>query len=191
MVITVTLNPALDRALEVKDFRVGDHARAVLRALVPAGKGINVARGVARLGGRATACALVGRGEMERFRAVLEADGASHILCAVRGVTRTNTTILDPAGGTTTHLREEGFTVRAAELERLRRRLVRAVAEARAAGPVSVAFCGSLPRGLKTSDWLGLLAACRRAGASVLVDTSGEPLRAALQTCWTGCAWCC
>ena len=60
MIITVTLNPAVDRVLEVDGFKVGQHARARLKALLPAGKGINVARGVVKLGATAGACALVG-----------------------------------------------------------------------------------------------------------------------------------
>ena len=186
MVITVTLNPTTDRTLEVPDFRVGQHARARLVALVPAGKGVNVARGLALLGGRATACGLVGRGEQEAYRESLRRDGAECAMCAVDGVTRSNTTIIDPQNGTTTHLREQGFTVTGADLERLRASLADAVAGSKADGRrPSVVFAGSAPPGVGPEDFVELLALCREAGASVVVDTSGDALVASVES---GCA---
>ena len=50
MIVTVTLNTTVDRVLAVPGFRVGVHAQAELRQLQPSGKGVNVARGLARLG---------------------------------------------------------------------------------------------------------------------------------------------
>jgi len=183
MIYTVTLNPAMDKTLEVPDFRVGDHARARLRALSPAGKGLNVALGLARLGERATACGLVGRGEQEVYRRALEREGVVCALCPVEGVTRTNTTILDPARRTTTHLREEGFSVRAQDVARLTDRLGGALARGRGRGGWAVvAFCGSLPPGLAQEDWVALLLACRKAGGVPVVDTSGPALRAAVDS---------
>lgn len=183
MVITVTLNPAIDRVLEVPDFRVGAHAPAQLAALLPAGKGVNVARGLVLLGARATACGLVGRGEEETYRESLRRDGIECAMCAVDGVTRTNTTILDPQRGTTTHLREQGFTVAGADLERLRLSLAAAIRGSRKGGEqASVVFSGSLPPGLQPADFVALLQLCRQAGGSVIVDTSGDALAAAIQS---------
>ena len=51
MIVTVTLNPAVDKVLEVPGFHVGAHVRASVASLLPAGKGVNVARGLVRLGG--------------------------------------------------------------------------------------------------------------------------------------------
>lgn len=186
MVITVTLNPTTDRTLEAPNFRVGQHARARLVALVPAGKGVNVARGLALLGARATACGLVGRGELETYRESLRRDGAECAMCAVDAVTRSNTTILDPESGTTTHLREQGFTVTGADLERLRASLADVVAGSRANGQrVSVVFAGSLPPGVGPEDFVALLALCHEAGGAVVVDTSGDALVASVES---GCA---
>jgi len=180
MIVTVTLNPALDRTLEVPDFQVGQHAQAQLVALVPAGKGVNVARGLAALGMEACACGLVGRGELETYRRSLERDGVRFALTPVMGLTRTDTTILDPRSGTTTHLREQGFTVAREEIERLRAQLAETI---RIAGRgVTVAFSGSLPPGVELADFVTLLEQCHSAGAKVVADTSGEALRVAAES---------
>jgi len=183
MVVTVTLNPAMDRTLEVPDFEVGQHRRARLVALVPAGKGVNVARGLARLGAPAVACVLVGQAEEALYRESLEVVGLQCALCPVSGSTRTSTTVLDPVRHTTTHLTEAGFTVGAADLARLRAALRGVIVRHRddPAGVV-VAFCGGLPTGLGLGDWISLLAVSREAGATVVVDTSGEALRAAVKS---------
>jgi 1-phosphofructokinase len=178
-VLTVTLNPALDRALEVPGFRVGVHARARLKSILPSGKGVNVARGVVRLGGRAVACALVGADEVRLYEESLRADGVEARLCPVEGRTRMNTTVLDPEARTTTHLREEGFRVGADDLARLRAALG-ALLETHPGSPV--VFSGSLPVGMAPKDLAVLLAEAARAGARVVVDTNGPALQAAVAT---------
>jgi len=183
MVITVTLNPAIDKTLEAPDLEVGMHARARLLAIVPAGKGVNVARGLARLGAAAIACGFVGRSEEAAYGTSLEADGVACALCPVDGVTRTNTTILDPVRRTTTHLREQGFTVNVDDVARLRARVTEAVLRYRGEPcGATVAFSGSLPPGLGLAEWVALLRATAEAEGITVVDTSGEALRAAVDS---------
>jgi 1-phosphofructokinase family hexose kinase len=178
MIVTVTLNPALDRTLEVPGFAVGRHAKARLVALIPAGKGVNLARGFAALGAQATACGLVGEGEKEAYRRSLEADGVACALTPIQGITRTNTTILDPQSGTTTHLREQGFLVAEGDMQRLRGRLAALLG----GGGVTVAFSGSLPPGVGAEAFASLLVQCAEAAATVVVDSSGDALCAAVGT---------
>jgi 1-phosphofructokinase len=179
MIITVTLNPAIDKVLDVPEFAVGAHARAVVRSVLPAGKGVNVARGIARLGGVAGATGLVGAGEEGAFCGSLESEGVESRFCTVAGRTRTNTTILDPQRHTSTHLRERGFRVTSGEVARIGDTLRDWLAVHPGA---TVAFAGSLPDGCREADFAELLAACARQGASVVVDTNGPALRAAVET---------
>jgi len=182
-VIAVTLNPAIDRALEVPNFEVGQHARARLVTSVPAGKGINVARGVARLGSAAVAAGFVGRGEAAAYEESLKREGVRAALCPVDGLTRTNTTVLDPVRRTTTHLREEGFAVGADDLSGLRSMLTSILNEGRAGdGQGAMVFSGSLPPGMAPGDLVSLVRHCRDAGATVVVDTGGDALRAAVDS---------
>lgn len=183
MIITVTLNPTVDRTLEAHDFEVGTHARARLVALVPAGKGVNVARGAAKLGAQVCACVLVGRGEAGLYEESLRRDGIECALCPVSGITRANTTVLDPVRHTNTHLREQGITVTSQDVSAVRVAVSERLAacEKRREQAIAV-FSGSLPPGLGSDDFVRLLAACKETGATVVVDTSGDALGAAVES---------
>jgi len=178
-IMTVTLNPAVDKTLEVPGFQVGMHAQARVKALVPSGKGVNVARGIVRLGGKAVACALLGRNEERMFAQSLSAEGVETRLRIVAGCTRTNTTVLDPEAHTATHLREPGFKVEAEDIGTLQVALADWLATR---GEATVVFGGSLPPGMSPADFAALIAACAKLGARVFVDTSGPALQAALGT---------
>jgi 1-phosphofructokinase family hexose kinase len=180
MVITVTLNPTLDKIVEIPGFRVGLHARADLVGLLPNGKGNNVARGLARLGGEPTAYGFVGRYQEPLFIRSLESDGVRARFCPVDGETRTNTTILDPVARTNTHLREPGFRVSQADVNELSTHVVERLREA--PEPVSVVFSGSLPPGMDGADLAELLQDCALDRANIVLDMNGPPLRTALDT---------
>jgi 1-phosphofructokinase family hexose kinase len=178
MVITVTLNPAVDKVLVVPGFRVGAHARARVRSIQAAGKGVNVARGLARLGGSPAASGFVGENEERMFVESLADEGVQARFCTVSRPTRTNTTVLDPEERTTTHLREEGFDISAADRDRLSEMLTTWLSGREA----TVVFAGSLPPGVEPDHFAALIGRCRQAGAEIVVDTSGPALRAAYGT---------
>jgi 1-phosphofructokinase family hexose kinase len=158
---------------------VGAHAKGQVKTYLPAGKGVNVARGLARLGEQAGACGFVGRNEQALFVESLRDEGVAASFTPVEGRTRTNTTILDPANGTTTHLREEGFAVGAEDLTRLRADLERELSRDAVR---AVVFAGSLPVGLTAEQFAALVVSLAHAAGSAVVDTSGPPLRAAVDS---------
>lgn len=181
-VVTVTLNPAVDRVLEAPQFKVGSHVRAKRIGWYPAGKGINVARVMATLGGRCIATGFVGKGELAMFEEYLERVGEGRIitqLLVIYGRTRDNVTIQDPVLDTETHIRDEGFQVQPEDV----RRITSKVGMLARPGTV-LAFCGSIPPGLSLGDFRSLIHRCQDPGAFVVVDTSdrvleslrGEPL---------------
>jgi len=183
MVITVTPNPTFDKTLEAPHFRVGDHVRVRVKALVPAGKGINVARGLVVLGGQAAACAFVGKREAPSYGELLKEEGIPWHFVPVEGTTRTNTTVLDPVNRTSTHLREEGFRVDEEQIEAMRALLDGLLAGRASAGNTQlVAFCGSLPRGMEPHHLRDMVVQCRARGARVVLDTNGPALREALSS---------
>ena len=175
-IVTVTLNPAMDRVLEAPDFAIGKHAAARRVALYPAGKGINASRVLAMLGVRSIAAGFIGKQELGIFEEYLERLGTGRIvmqLLAVHGATRDNITIVDPVNDTETHIREEGFRVQREDVHRVTSKL----AMLSRPGTI-VAFSGSCPPGVTASDFVEMVRRCRRQGARVCVDTSGEPLQA-------------
>lgn len=180
-VITVTMNTAIDRVLKVPGFVVGGHLQAELVSQTPAGKGVNVARALARLGRCSTATGFVGEDQAAGFKASLDAaDGSGRVdsqLIPVRGSTRESITVVDPTTQTDTHLRMRGYTVTADDLSRLSQTLGRLVD----AGDV-VAFTGSLPEGMDRSALIGLITQSQAAGGRVVLDLNGQDLGAVLKS---------
>jgi 1-phosphofructokinase family hexose kinase len=170
-IITVTLNTAIDRVLEAPHFAIGGHLRGRNLLREPAGKGINVSRALALLGVPSIATGFVGELEMPKFDA-LRSKLLNTQFLAVAGETRENVTILDPAAHTETHVRTEGFTVTPRDVERLARKL-HLIAK-----PSSlVIFAGSLPAGMTSADYAGMIDTTLGSGALVGVDAPGAVLR--------------
>lgn len=175
-IVTVTLNPAVDRVLEAPNFAIGEHVAARRLAWYPAGKGINVARAMAKVGVGCVATGFVGRGELGMFEEALERTGPGQIvtqLLIVRGRSRDNITVVDPVNDTETHLREEGFKVQPEDVTRIGSKLAMMARPGRI-----IAFSGSLPPGLEPAQFADIVRRCHRAGAKVAVDTSNKALEA-------------
>ena len=109
MIATVTLNPAIDKSVIVRDFEVGKTNRGEVARLDAGGKGINVAKALKRLG--STVCALgFAAGSNGRFILdALRVEGIPADFVTVPGETRVNLKIHDPEKGTETELNEPGF----------------------------------------------------------------------------------
>jgi len=174
--VTITLNPAVDRVLEAHQFTVGAHVRARRIGWYPAGKGINVARVLSVLGSRCIATGLVGKGELGMFEEYLERVGHGRVvtqLLVVRGRTRDNVTITDPILDTETHIRDEGFEVHPEDIRRISSKVAMLARE-----DTIMVFSGSLPRGLSLGDYRTMLHRCNDQGAWAVVDTSDRVLEA-------------
>jgi tagatose 6-phosphate kinase len=175
VIYTVTLNPSIDRSLTVSRFQVGGTFKASAVDLLPAGKGINVARVVATLGAGVTAIGLVGQHEMPGFAKTLSELGIGNGLVSVPGATRNCVTILDSALGTETHVREDGTRPPASALSRIQNGL---------GGVVDgdwVVLSGSLPPGVRVDTYRTLCQSCIDRGAAVLLDANGPPLLAGIE----------
>ncbi|MGP1347004.1 MAG: 1-phosphofructokinase family hexose kinase [Phycisphaerales bacterium] len=175
-IVTVTLNPAVDRVLEAPQFRVNEHVRARHLGWYPGGKGINLARSLGILGSRAIATGFIGRGELGMFEENLEHVAGGRVitqLLIVRGRTRDNVTIMDPVLDTETHIRAEGFSVQRDDV----RRITSKVRMLSRPGAI-VAFGGSLPPGTNLGDLRSMLHAAEDHGALTVVDTSASALAA-------------
>lgn len=174
MVVTVTLNTAVDRTLAAPDFRVGEVVSAALVAEQPAGKGVNVSRCLSSYGIESVVTGFVGSLEVPLFHGSFRQTKARSMLVPINGRTRVDTTVLDPKNGTETHIREKGFEVGENDLRRMA-----AVLEKNVDPGDIVAVCGSLPLGVSPGQLARLVALCIGKPAQVVVDTSGEALKAA------------
>ncbi|MFD3870928.1 1-phosphofructokinase family hexose kinase [Streptomyces sp. NPDC058623] len=173
MILTVTLNTALDITHRVPRLRPHASHRVTAVAERPGGKGLNVARVLAALGHEVTATGFAGGPTGEVVRTLLAASpGVVDALLPCAGTTRRTLAVVDEATGDTTQFNEPGPQITAVEWAAFQAHYAELVAGARA-----VALCGSLPPGVPVGAYAALVRAARAAGVPVLLDTSGEALR--------------
>lgn len=173
-IITVTLNTAIDRVLEVENFAIGEHLPAQETLRYPAGKGINVSRCLARLGRASIAAGFVGQAQSSQFEQSLADTGPGRTTCqlmAVRGQTRENITILDPIARTDTHIRTPGYELTRQDVQRIVSKLGLLARE----GSI-VVFSGSLALGMASADFDTLIYVALGRKAKVVLDVGGKLL---------------
>lgn len=171
VIITVTLNPALDKTVEIPDFSLDAVNRITAMRTDPGGKGLNVSKVIAKLGGTSTVVGVLGGTTGRRIADAMDALGIACQFTFVEGETRTNLKVIDPARHTNTDLNEPGLTVDQETLDHMRDALVAAIRP----GDI-VVLSGSLPKGAPADTYGSWTAACRAAGARVFLDADGEPL---------------
>ncbi len=170
MIITVTLNPSLDRTIEVPELVRGHVLRITDGHLHPGGKGVNVTRALLANGSSSRAVLPVGGAEGRQLVAMLEGDAVDAITVPIAGRTRTNIAVAEP-DGTVTKLNEPGPVITAAELESV----VRAALDAASPGDWIV-LCGSLPQGADEDVYAQMVGRIHDRGVRAAVDTSGPAL---------------
>ncbi|MFE6666772.1 1-phosphofructokinase family hexose kinase [Streptomyces sp. NPDC057697] len=184
MILTVTLNTALDLTYGVPELVPHASHRVSDMSERPGGKGLNVARVLSALGHETVVTGFAGGSTGAVLRELLAGPPAdvrapgtapaplTDALVTVAGNTRRTIAVVDRATGDTTQLNEPGPLVTADEWTALLGQC-----EELLAGADAVALCGSLPPGIHVGAYAELVRAARAAGVPVLLDTSGEPLR--------------
>ncbi|MHB8793538.1 MAG: 1-phosphofructokinase family hexose kinase [Thermoleophilia bacterium] len=176
MIVTVTLNAALDRTLTVPNFQAGFRHRASESLTLPGGKGVNIARALKSLGQPVIATGLAGGKTGIRIVEDLTAEGILNDFVRIRGESRTSTAIIDPTSNTQTELNEYGPVVTARELHAFMEKFTYI-----AKGADVVIIAGSLPRKVKDSFYKEIIGALSATDALTVLDTAGEPLRMAIK----------
>jgi 1-phosphofructokinase family hexose kinase len=176
VIVTVTLNSALDRTLSVPIFQLGHRHRANDVLTVAGGKGINVARALKQLDLPVVALGLAGGRTGTRIVEELTAEAILNDFVRIAGESRTSTAVVDPTAGTYTEINEWGPKVTEAELGMLFEKLQYL---SRAADMVVLA--GSLPRAVPEDWYATVVRELGRRGVRVALDTEGEPLRHGLE----------
>lgn len=175
MIITVTLNPALDKTLTIPHFAPGVVNRVGTVRRDPGGKGINVSRWAHVLGGDTVAMGILGGDTGRYIEWALKQQGVAASFVWSGAETRTNVKVVDPEAGTTTDINEPGEPVDAEILGHVYDALANRVRP----GDIAV-LAGRLPKGVPTAvlpDWT---AALTDRGARVYADVEGDALAAIL-----------
>ncbi|NRQ37238.1 1-phosphofructokinase family hexose kinase [Nonomuraea sp. NN258] len=174
MILTLTLNPSLDRTIEIGALARGAVIRAAAARLDPGGKGVNVSRALLANAVAARAVLPYGGDEGRQLIRLLADEGLDMVTVPVAGVTRSNVTLAEP-DGTITKVNEPGTALSAAELDTIAESVLSAAHEAD-----WVVASGSLPPEVPADVYARLGRRFARAGLRVAVDTSGPALVSAL-----------
>jgi len=176
MILTVTLNAAVDRTLVVPSLSIGHRHRASESVTLAGGKGINVARGLRTLGAPVIATGFAGGRNGDAIRDGLSDAAIPFDFVEIEGYSRTSTAIIDPMAGNQTEINEYGPEVSPAEAREFSRRLEHLMEYATA-----VVFAGSLPPNLDEGFLVNLVRRSRERGLYTVVDSTPAVLRAALK----------
>jgi 1-phosphofructokinase family hexose kinase len=176
MILTVTLNAAIDRTIAVPNFRLGHRHRAVESRTVAGGKGINVARALSLLGRPVIATGFAGGPTGMRVVEQLREEAVLTDFTAIAAETRINLSVVDPTSGEQTEINERGPAVSAEEVEAFAERLGYL-----AAGAEICVLAGTLPPGAGPDLYARLVKDLLAHGVTVVLDAEGEAMLGGLR----------
>jgi 1-phosphofructokinase family hexose kinase len=176
VIVTVTLNPAIDKSLSVPSLRLGRRHRTVERRSLAGGKGVNVARLLKTLDVPVIATGFAGGPAGLQIVEQLTREQIVNDFVAIQEESRTNTVLLDPTTGEETEINEQGPAIDPHELALFRDKLLYL-----ARGAAIVVIAGSLPRGVEPDFYSLLVRELRKRGAMTVIDTDGDALRHAVR----------
>ena len=171
MILTVTLNAAIDRTVAVPNFRLGRRHRAVESRTVAGGKGINVARALSLLGRPVIASGFAGGPTGTRVLEQLQDESVLTDFIRIAAETRINLAVIDPTSGEQTEINERGPAVSPEEVKRLFDRIAYLAGGARLC-----VLAGSVPPGAGDDLYARLIQDLTRRGISVVLDAEGEAM---------------
>jgi 1-phosphofructokinase/tagatose 6-phosphate kinase len=171
VILTVTLNAAIDRTVAVPNFRLGRRHRAVETRTVAGGKGVNVARALGLLGQPVIATGFVGGPTGTRVLEQLRSESVLTDFTQIAGETRINLAVIDPTSGEQTEIAERGPAVSPEEVLSFVERL-----DYLASGAKVCVLAGSLPPGAGDDLYARLVKDLRDRGLLVVLDAEGEAM---------------
>jgi 1-phosphofructokinase len=170
-VVTVTLNPALDRNYAVDEIKAGELNKALSVRTDAGGKGINVARALRRFGLETCATGFNGGFTGQHLTTLLNREEIPYDFVTVSGDTRINIKISDK-NGITTELNEQGFTVSEGDLDSFFKKLSSLTVDAR-----YLVLSGSIPKGVPAGIYSAIIRAYEKTTTKVILDSDNEPLK--------------
>jgi 1-phosphofructokinase family hexose kinase len=176
VILTVTLNAAIDRTVAVPNFRLGRRHRAVESRTVAGGKGVNVARALTLLGRPVIASGFVGGPTGTRVLEQLREESVLTDFIHIAAETRINLAVIDPTSGEQTEINERGPAVSPEEVKQLFDRIAYL-----ASGAKLCVLAGSVPPGAGDDLYARLVEDLGRRGVPVILDAEGEAMLAGVR----------
>lgn len=169
MILTVTMNPALDKIYFVDDFKPGSLHRCSDYIVSAGGKGLNVARVAKQIGEEVAVTGFLGGSNGQFIRNKIKELGVIDRFVEIEGETRTSINITDNKNNTTSEVLELGPSIAHEQSEEFINSFSKMIEDVDI-----VALCGSLPRGLDNEFYARLIDICNQQDKQVLLDTSSE-----------------
>jgi 1-phosphofructokinase len=166
----------MDKTAQAPGFAIDAVTRITELRQDPGGKGINVSKVIAKLGGTSTPIAILAGNTGRAIKQMLSEQGIEVIAFEVEGETRTNLKVIDPVGDTHTDINEPGPEVTQETLDAMLQRLIGMVKP----GDI-VVMSGSLPKGAPADTYKAWAIALKDAGTKVFLDVDGDKLVAGLE----------
>lgn len=173
-IVTLTLNPALDKSTEVASLIPEKKLRCSRLLVEPGGGGINVARAITHLGGKALAVFLAGGENGNILKSLLIKGRVQGLPIETIGGTRENITVSDRSTNLQYRFVMPGAEVTPTEWATC----LKAITQLQ--GPDFLVVSGSLCPGMPASVMAELAQLARKKGSKFIVDTAGEALQAAV-----------
>lgn len=180
MILTVTLNAAIDKRYVVQGFQAGAVNRVKECTYVPGGKGLNVSKPAALAGAKVLASGFVGGHAGQFIEEALKPFGIRTAFYHLKEESRSCVNIWDEDTGLQTEFLEPGFVVARQDMDAFVEQFAGNVRDADV-----VVISGSVPRGLSGADYQRMIRCCREAGKPVILDTSGRLLEQGIEACPT------
>ena len=175
MILTLTINPAIDRIISADKLVFEDRGYIQDSSEAAGGRGINASHVIHALGGKTVALLTAGGSSGERIAKLLASAGFAFETIPVRAESRTNLTISDKQG-LTVKLNEVGSPLDPHELKEIRSRV-----EARLPKAQWLMICGSIQPGVPPHFYCEMIEMAKSRGVKTLLDTDGEALLHALE----------
>ncbi|MDR1951937.1 MAG: 1-phosphofructokinase [Elusimicrobiota bacterium] len=175
MIITVTLNPALDKTAAIETLQVGKLNRLQNVISDAGGKGINVSKMIAALGGSSLSTGFAGAHSGEEIIQKLNELKIENDFVKIKGATRTNLKIIDKDSNLT-ELNESGPQILADEIVSLSEKINSLAKD----GNIFI-FSGSIPKGLSVDIYARFIKAVHKNGALAFLDADGDVFKEALK----------
>lgn len=175
MIVTVTMNPAIDKTVDIEALERGRLNRISHVELDAGGKGINVSKTISKLGGKSIATGFIAGNTGGIIRGVMNDWNIENDFIEVAGETRTNTKVFEKTGELT-ELNEPGPIVGEEDVNALLQKL-----ESYAGEKTLFVLAGSVPQGVEKDIYRRIIELVHKKGAAVLLDADGELFTKALE----------
>jgi len=171
MIITVTLNPAIDKTIEIDEFKIGNVNRIASTRVDVGGKGINVSKVIKELRNKSLALGFLGGSSGNQIKKYLDDSNIKNDFLSINGETRTNLKIYDKVNNTHTDINENGPSVTLSDITNIKEKIMEYCDE-----KSLVVLSGSVPTGANSCIYGELIKDIKEKGGKVILDADGDML---------------